>query len=184
MDESSAKQKMQEVVDLVLGDVGTIRTGRATPALVQELKVQVYGGAQTLKINELSTVTSPDPQTLVIDPWDKSIIGEIKKGIEKANIGMSPNIDGEIIRISVPQITGEDREKFVKLLSKKIENGKIMLRQVRSDTQQVIRKEFEDKKMGEDEKFGQEKRLQEIIDEYNQKLEDIKKKKEDELLQV
>ena len=175
---------MQEVVDLVIGDVGTIRTGRAPPALIQELEVKVYGGAQTLKINELSTVTSPDPQTLVIDPWDKSIIGEIKKGIESANTGMTPNIDGEIIRISVPQITGEDREKFVKLLSKKIENGKIMLRQVRSDTQQVIRKEFEDKKMGEDEKFGQEKKLQEIIDEYNQKLEDIKKKKEEELLQI
>jgi len=184
MDESSVKGKMQEVVDLVLGDVGTIRTGRATPSLVQELEVSVYGGAQKLKINELSTVTSPDPQTLVIDPWDKSIIGEIKKGIDAANIGMSPNIDGEIIRISVPQITGEDREKFIKLLSRKIENGKIMLRQARSDALQIIRKDFEDKNMGEDEKFGQEKNLQEIIDEYNGKLEEIKKKKEEELLQV
>lgn len=184
MDESSVRSKMQEIIDLVIGDIGTIRTGRATPTLVHDLQVEVYGGQQKLKINELATVNSPDPESLIIDPWDKSIIGEIKKGIETANIGLSPNIDGEIIRISVPPLTTEDRQKYVKLLSTKIESGKVMVRRIRGEEIQKIRKIFEEKEMGEDEKFNREKRLQEITDEYNEKLEEIKKRKEQELLKI
>lgn len=184
MDESKLKSKMQQVVDLVVSDVGTIRTGRANPSLVQEIRVNVYGGTQNLKIIELATVSSPDAESLVIDPWDKSIIGEIKKGLEAANIGLSASISGEVIRISVPPMTSEDRQKFIKLLSTKIENGKIMIRQVRAEFLDGIRKSFEAKEMGEDEKFRLEKRLQEVTDEFNEKLESIRKKKEEDLLKV
>ncbi|MEJ2348017.1 MAG: ribosome recycling factor [Patescibacteria group bacterium] len=184
MDETSIRSKMQDVLDMVITDIGTIRTGRATPALIEELVVAAYGGTQRLKVNELATITSPDPQTLVIDPWDKSIIGEIKQGILSANIGFNPSIDGEIIRISLPPLTTEDREKYVKLLSTKLESGRVMIRQVRSEAMREIKKDFEEKKISEDEKFGQEKKLQEITDEFVEKIDKAGENKERELLQV
>lgn len=184
MDSSKVRSKMQEVVELVVNDVGTIRTGKATPALLGELSVAVYGGTQKLTIYEVGTITAPDSDSLVIDPWDKSIIGEIKKGIDAANIGLTPSIDGEIIRISVPPLTSEDREKFVKILSTKIESGKVMVRQVRGEGIKEIDEAFAKKEMSEDEKFGSEKELQDITDEFNKKLEEIREKKEEEIRQI
>jgi ribosome recycling factor len=184
MDEASIKRQMQEVIELISNDLASIRTGKATPALVSDIEVSAYGGQQTLQINELATVTAPDAESIIIDPWDKSIIGDIKKGIESANTGLTPNIDGEIIRINIPPMTREDREKLVKLLSTKIENGKIMIRQIRGEYLKDIRKKFEENELSEDQKFNQEKRLQEITDTYNEKLEQLKEKKENELMTI
>ena len=184
MDESSVRSKMQQVVDLITSDIGAIRTGRASPALVEGLEVSVYGGAQKLKIQELATISASDTQTLLIDPWDKSIIGEIRQGILSANVGMNPNIDGEIIRISFPPLTTEDREKYVKLLSTKLENGRVMIRQLRGDAMHEIRKTFEAKEITEDEKFSQEKHLQEITDEFIGSIETVGERKKAELLQI
>lgn len=184
MDDQQVKLKMQQVVDLVVTDISSVRTGKASPSLVSELEVSVYGGQQRLKIMEMGTVSAPDSQTIIIDPWDKSIIGDIKKGIEGANIGLNPNIDGEIIRLLIPPMTGEDRQKFVKLLSGKIENGRIMIRQIRADFMHMIKKAFEAKELSEDEKFADEKQLQEYTDEYISKIEEIGKRKEAEILQI
>ena len=184
MDEGQVKKQMHEVLDLVASDIATVRTGKATPGLVEDLKVAVYGGQQKLMINELANITSQDAQTIVIDPWDKSIIGELRKGIEAANIGLTPSIDGEIIRISVPPMTSEDRAKYVKLLKTKVESGKVMIRQIRQEIMRDIKSSFEDKKLSEDEKFNQEKRLQEVTDDFNKKIEDIGEVKEKELLSV
>ncbi|KKR10565.1 MAG: Ribosome-recycling factor [Candidatus Woesebacteria bacterium GW2011_GWA1_39_21] len=111
MDEASIRSKMNQVISMMTSDLGSLRTGRATPALVDDLSVVVYGGQQKLKIKELASISTPDHQTLVIDPWDKSIIGEIRQGILAANVGMNPSVDGQIIRISFPPMTTEDREK-------------------------------------------------------------------------
>jgi len=184
MNEQQVRQKMQSALNALITIIGTIRTGRATPGLIQNLEVQAYGGTQKLRILELASVTAPDPQTLVIDPWDKSIIGEIKKGIEAANIGMNPNIDGEIIRISIPPLTTEDREKFVKLLSGKLEETKVAVRQIRADAMHNIKKDFEEKKITEDEQFAFEKNLQNLTDEFVQKIEEIGNRKKQELLQI
>lgn len=184
MKEDDVKKKMDDVLELVSSDVASIRTGRATPALVEDLQVAVYGGQQRLKVNELATINVSDSQAIVIDPWDKSIIGEIKKGIDQANIGLSPSIDGEIIRINLPPFTTEDREKFVKLLNTKLENGKIMIRQARGDAMREIKDGFENKDLTEDEKFDQEKRLQDITDRYIGKIDEMGTRKKEELLQV
>lgn len=181
MNESKVQKDMQEVLDLVTSDVGSIRTGRATPAIVEGIGVSVYGGQQMLKINELATITTADSQSIVIDPWDKSIVGEIKKGIEAANVGLNPSIDGEVIRISLPPMTTEDRDKYVKLLKSKIENGRIMIRQIRGEAMKDIRSAFEDKGITEDEKFAEEKGLQNITDDYIEKIEKIGESKEEEL---
>ena len=184
MQETSVRKKMQDVIGLVVSDVSSLRTGKATPALVEDLSVSVYGGQQEMKVNELATISTTDAQTLTIEPWDKSIIGEIKRGIDAANIGMSPSIDGEIIRITLPPLTTEDREKYIKLLSSKLESGKVMIRQVRRDALKEIRVQYEDKQVSEDEKFNQEKKLQDITDEYIGKINEVGEAKKKELLRV
>lgn len=184
MDEASIKARMQQVLDLVISDIAAIRTGRATPALVEDLMVSVYGGQQRLTIKELATITASDSQTLTISPWDKSIMGDIRKGIIEANIGLNPSLDSEVIRINLQPMTGEDRERFVKLLGAKLENGKIMIRQVRGDIMRDVKNAFEKKEISEDEKFQQEKHVQEITDDFIANIEDIGKRKEQELLQI
>ena len=184
MDETLLRSKMQAAVELVTSDIGAIRTGRATPALVEGLVIAVYGGTQKLKVQELATISAPDAQSLVIDPWDKSIIGEIRQGIAAANIGMNPMIDGELIRVTMPPLTTEDREAYSRLLSTKLENGRVMVRQVRGDAMHEIKKKFEEKELSEDEKFAQEKRLQEVTDEFIGKLDEAGEKKRQELLSI
>ena len=184
MDESSIRSKMQQVFDLTTSDMGSIRTGRTTSSLVEGVVVAVYGGTQKLKIQELAMISTPDAQTLVIDPWDKSIIGEIRQGILAANIGMNPTIAGEIIRISLPPLTTEDREKYVKLLSTKLENGKVAIRQIRGDAMHEIKKSFEEKELSEDEKFDLEKKIQAITDEFVAKIDEAGNRKKQELLQI
>ena len=184
MDEASIRSKMQSSLDVVGSDIAGIRTGRATPSLVENIVCPAYGGTQRLRIMELATISAPDPSQLIINPWDKSIIGDIRKGILEAGIGMNPSIDGEIIRISMPPMTTEDREKYVKILSGKLENGKVIMRQLRADEMHEIKKKFEAKEITEDEKFANEKRLQEITDEFVGKIEEMGEKKKVELLQI
>lgn len=184
MEEAGVQDKMNLALVDFKKDISLIRTGRATSALVQDINVASYGGTQNLRIMELASISSPDSQTLIIDPWDKSVIGEIKQAILAANVGMSPVIDGEIIRISFPLMTGEDRQERVKLLHTKMENAKIVVRRVRADAMQDIKKAFEEKEITEDEKFAKEKKLQETTDDFVAKIDEAGAAKEQELLTV
>ena len=184
MEESEVRSKMQATLDVLASDIASLRTGRATPSLVENIVCPAYGGTQRLKVLELATITVPDPAQIIINPWDKSIIGDIRKGITEANIGLNPSIDGEIIRIAIPPMTTEDREKYVKLLSGKLENGKVGIRQVRGDAMHEIKNKFESKELTEDDKFALEKKLQEITDEFIAKIEQLGDRKKEELLQI
>ena len=148
MDQALIYSKFQKVIDNLVNDISSIRTG------------------------------------LVISPWDKSIIGDIKKGLLEANVGLNPNIDGEIIRIIVPPLTTEDREKYVKLLNQKLESSKIMIRQVRADEMHDIKKKFEAKEITEDERKDNEKRLQDLTDKFVGIVETKGESKKQELLQL
>lgn len=182
MDENQISSKMQKVVDSVVSDISGIRTGRATPSLVENIMVPAYGGTQTMRVLEVASITAPDTSMLVISPWDKSIIGDIRKGILEANMGMNPSIDGEVIRISFPPLTTEDREKYVKLLSAKLENGKVLIRSVRADEMHEIKKKFEAKEITEDDKKDDETKLQELTNLYIGKIETVGEAKKQELL--
>lgn len=184
MDEASVKSRMQQVLDLVVNDIGSLRTGRAAPSLVENIVCPAYGGTQRLKVMELATITAPDTQNLVITPWDKSIIGDIRKGILETNIGLNPSIDGEVIRISLPPMTTEDREKYTRILSQKLESGRIMVRQVRADAMHEVKKQFEAKEISEDMKFDAEKKVQAITDEFIGKIDEAGERKKQELLQI
>src|SRR5581483_740861 len=146
---SDTKQKMQKAMEVLHGDLATIRTGRATPSLVDTLVVSVYGGSTRMKIVELATIGISDPQTLLITPFDPSIIGEIQKGIMEANVGLTPSIDGQNIRISIPPLSEERRQQLIHLIRQKLENGKIMVRQARHDAMNEIKKKTDD--LSEDE---------------------------------
>ncbi len=184
MDINSISSKFQKVLDVVVSDIASVRTGRVAPSLVENIVCPAYGGTQNLRILELASITAPDPYTLVISPWDKSIIGDIKKGILEANLGMNPSIDGEVLRISFPPLTTEDREKYVKILSQKIESGRVMIRQIRGEEMHNIKKKFEAKEITEDERAEQEKKIQELTDGFIAKIEEAGEKKKQDLMKI
>lgn len=175
------QQDIHKILDVMKTDLGTIRTGRASPSLVENVVVSAYGGSARLKVMELATVGILDPQTLVITPFDVSIINEIAKGIQDANIGMNPAVDGQVIRISIPPLSQERREELIKLMKHKLENGRIMVRHARHEAMEEIRK-LED--TSEDEVERQEKEVQKLIDETMLTIDAMGQQKEDELLQI
>lgn len=175
------KKKIEKVLDILKGDLDTIRTGRATPSLVENIVISAYGGSAKLKVMELATVGALDVSTLVITPFDPSIIGEIQKGIEAANAGFTPTVDGNLIRISIPPLSQERREELIKAMRQKLENGKIMVRQVRHEAMEDIKKEYEGR---EDDITRLEKEIQKVIDDTVEKIESWGKQKEQELLQI
>lgn len=181
MEESNIRIRMDKVLENVRADIATIRTGRATPSLVEDIPVLVYGGIQKLRILELATITAPEPHSLLISPWDKSIIGEIRKGLEIANLGFNPIVSGEEIRINLPPLTAEDRENYVKLLHQKLEAGRVGIRQARQEGMHGIKQKSQSKDLTEDEVVIQEKALQALTDEYIARIEEMGKVKESEL---
>lgn len=184
MDELLIKDRMQGAVEALQQDISGIRTGRVTPALVEDIIVDAYDGASKLRVQELASISVQDAQTLLISPWDKSVISDIKKGIESTNIGLNPQVTGDAIRIVLPPLTQEDREKYVKLLHQKLEASRIQIRQIRQDGMQSLKKSLEEKTIGEDEKDRLEKRLQELTDEFIGKIEEVGRVKEAELRTV
>lgn len=184
MDVDDIKPRMDKTLEFLRQEMATLRTDRAAPSILQNVVCEVYGGSQKLKLVELGTITSPNPKTITIQPWDASIIGEIRQSIARANIGLTPIIDGEIIRVAVPPLSAERRQEFLKLLSKLLENVRTSIRMIRRDKMLEIRKASEEKEVSEDEKFRAEQDLQKITDEYMEKIEEMEKKKEQELVTV
>jgi len=181
---SEMRQKMQKALMILQEDLSTVRTGRAMPSLVENVVVTVYDGAQRLRIKELATISASDPQTLVLQPFDPSIAGEIQKGIMEANIGLTPSSDGNIIRISIPPLSQERRQELIKLMKQKLENGRIAIRQIRQDARNIIRKQHNDKEISEEQMFTLDKEIQKITDEVMIPVDEMGNKKEQELLQI
>lgn len=181
---ASTRDRMKKAIDVARTDLSSIRSGRATPALIEHIVVSVYGGTQHLKVMELATITTVDSKTLVIAPYDPSIIAEIERGIAAANVGLNPIVDGEILRISIPPLSEERRQEYIKLAKVKLEGGKVMVRGVRHDAMKELEGALASKDLGEDEKKSGEKKVQELTDEMIAELDSLEKKKEAELLQV
>lgn len=175
---------MQKVLDILSGDLNTIRTGRAMPSLVEGITVSVYGGSARMKVMELSTIGALDSQTLVITPFDPSITSEIQKGLEGANIGLNPVVDGHLIRISIPPLSQERREQLIHLMRQKLENGRVMIRQARHEAMGEIKKLDASGEITEDDKSRLEKDIQRVTDEAISQIDLMGKKKEEELLQI
>jgi len=176
------RQSMQASIDHFRTEIAAIRTGRAVPALIENIVCNAYGGTARLAVKELGTISTSDVQTLIVAPWDPSVLGEIRQGILAANVGLTPIIDNNLIRIPIPALTTERREEYAKLLHQKIEETKISIRNIRQDKMREIKTSFEDKKISEDEKFKAESNLQKITDEFVGKAEELGAKKEQEIM--
>lgn len=181
---NQTKQRIEKVLDVIREDVGTIRTGRATPALVENVVINAYGGSARLKVMELATIGALDTQTIQITPFDHSTIKEIEKGIQEANIGLNPVVDGQVLRVTIPGLTQERREELIKLMKHKLENGRIMVRQVRHEMMTEIKKLHDDKEISDDDQSRLEKEVQKIIDDTTQTIDSMGDQKEQELLQI
>ncbi len=181
---NTTRDRMKKAIEVTGTDLSSIRSGRATPALVENIVVAVYGGTQHLKMMELSTITTADAKSIVISPYDPSIITEIQRGLEAANVGLTPVIDGEIIRISLPPLSEERRQEYIKLAKTKLEGGRIMIRQVRHESMKDLSKMEAEGTASEDEKAMGEKKVQELTDEMIAEIDAIGQKKEADLMQV
>lgn len=180
----SLKIKIQKVMEVIHGDLGTIRTGRANTSLVENIVISAYGGSAKLKVLELATIGVSDASTIVITPFDKSTVNEIIKGIQEENIGLNPSTDGQVIRISIPPLSQERREELIKLMRHKLENGRVMVRQVRHEGMEDVKKLADEDGLSEDERERLEKEVQRIIDETIARIDGMGKQKESELLQI
>jgi ribosome recycling factor len=175
---------MKKAIEVTASDLNTIRSGRATPALVENISILAYGGSQKLRVMEMATITTMDAKTIVIAPYDPSTIAEIEKGIGTAGSGLVPVVDGEIIRITIPPLSAERRMEYLKLAKAKLESGKVMIRQIRQEAMKDLRKGADDKTISEDQQKLGEKKVQELTDEMIAELEGMGERKEAELMQV
>lgn len=171
---------MSQVLSVLRNDLGTVRTGRALPSLVENIVVGVYGGSTRLRILELAQVSSLDSQTLLITPYDATVTPEIAKGIMEANVGLTPTEDSGVIRISIPPLSEERRQELVALVNQKLESGKIQVRQIRHEAMGDL------KKLGlsEDEVTRLEKEIQNLTDKTISEVDAMGKRKEEELMAI
>ncbi len=179
----AGRRRMEEVLGLVKQDLAGVQTGRARPALVESVKVEAYEGS-FMAIKELAGITAPDPHSLVIKPWDSSVLTKIEKALNEANLGVNPVADKEVIRIIIPSLTEERRTELVKLIKQKIEAGKAFLRQIRVEVKQKIDDQKDQAGVSEDDIHRLYEELQKIIDEYNAKLDEMSEAKEKELMEI
>ncbi|MEO0137342.1 MAG: ribosome recycling factor [candidate division WOR-3 bacterium] len=174
-----AKQKMEKSLSLLNQEFAKIRTGRATPALLDGVKVEYYD--TLLPLNQIATISIPEPRLIVIQPWDKQALGAIEKAIYKADIGLTPNNDGNVIRLSLPPLTTERREELVRLAQKLAEECRIAVRNIRRDANNELKKIEKEKKISEDDSFKAQEAIQKMTDEYIKKIDELLKKKEKEI---
>lgn len=172
--------KMKKTVEASHRELNTIRTGRASAAIVEGIKVEYYG--EEISLRQVANISIPDARLIVIQPWDPQLLSEIEKAILASNIGITPTNDGKIIRLSMPPLTQERREELVKLVKKMAEDGKVSLRSARHVANETIDKLEKDKKITEDEKFKGHKDTQKLIDKYTEDIDKLLKSKEEEII--
>ena len=177
-----ARQRMLKSIVFLKSELAQIRTGRASPALLENVTVDTYGSK--MKLVELAQISAPDPKQLLISPWDKTIIADIGKGIEAANVGLTPIVEEEVIRINIPPLTEERRKEFTKIAHQKAEMTRVGIRSIRHDTLSELKRKKDSGDVSEDEKERLEKQLQELVEEMIDEVDVLVDKKEEELLQV
>ena len=174
--------KMQKTVDVVKSDFASVRAGRANAAVLDKITVDYYGVPTPL--NQVGSISSPDPRSLVIQPWDAKLLKPIEKAIQTSDLGINPQNDGKALRLGFPQLTEERRKELVKQIHKYAENGKVAVRNIRRDAMEAFKKQEKKSEITEDELKQAEKDLQKLTDESCKALDDLLAKKEKELMAV
>ncbi len=179
---SDAKTHMDKAVDALRTDLQTIRTGRASPTLIERLHVEYYGVSTPL--NQVASITVPEARMLVVQPWDKTALGAIEKAILKSDLGLNPTNDGKLIRVVIPYLSEERRRELIKLVHKKVEEGHVAVRNCRRDALESLEKAEKAKEISEDELKRAKERLQKITDSFIEKVDETGQTKQQEILEV
>lgn len=179
---ADAQDRMEKALDSLERDFKRLRTGRASVSLVDGIRVAYYGTPTPL--NQLATLTIPDPRTIMIQPWDNSVIGEIERSILKSELGLTPMNDGKIIRINIPPLTTERRRELVKIVKKMAEETKVAVRNIRRDANEMIKDLKKDKEISEDDQFRAQEETQKVTDEFTKRIDALYTVKEREILEI
>lgn len=177
-----AEVRMGKAIDALRRDLATIRTGRASPSLVERLSVDYYGSSTPL--NQLAGISVPEPRLLVIQPWDRGSMAAIEKAIRKSELGLNPTNDGQVVRIAIPPLTEERRKQLVKLVHGHVEEGKVALRNIRRDAMTHVKELLAEKLIGEDDERRAEQQVDDLTKRYVGDAERVGKTKEQEVLEV
>jgi len=176
------KDQFAKAIDHLKTDISSLRTGRATPVLVEDISVEAYGTRQSLKA--VAAITVLDAKTLAIDAWDKSLLGSIETALRNSSLGINPVNDGKLIRLSLPELTQERRLELIKVLHQKLEQCKISIRKIREDIRERIEGMIKTKVISEDEKFKAFEELEKLVKEYNEKIKLMGEEKEKEITTI
>lgn len=177
---ATVRDRMRKALEVLQSDVSTIRTGKAAPSLVENIVISAYNGTARLRVMELATISAPDPSMLVVTPFDASVIEDIRKGIMDSGAGLNPASDGQVIRITIPPLSEERRQELIHLMHQKLENGHIMIRQIRHEAMEEVKNAH----LPEDEHDRAEKEVQRATDDFVGEVDALGKKKEAELMQI
>jgi len=176
------ESKMTKCIEATRAEFASVRTGRATPALLDRLNVDAYGTAVPLK--QVATVSTPDARSLVIQAFDKGVVGDIRKAIEKSDLGLTPNVDGTTIRLSVPPLNEERRKDLVKVIKKKAEDGKVAVRNVRHKAHDDLKTQLKNHDITEDDSKRMQDQLQKLTDRYIKEIDTVVAAKEKDIMEV
>lgn len=176
------RPKMEQAIEYFENELKTIRTGRANPSLVEKMEIDYYGTKTPLI--QVAAITIPDPRTILIQPWDKSVLSEIEKAISTSDLGISPVNDGNVIRVKLPSLTEESRETLVKLVKDQEEKTKVSLRSIRHEVWDLIKKEEKEGKISEDDMYYAKDELDKLVNDFDQEVAKLGKAKEEEIRQI
>ena len=179
---ANSDKRMHKSILALKDDLNTIRTGRASAALFEKIKVEYYG--QQVPLNQVATISIPEARLVVIQPWDRSVLSEIEKVIQKSELSVNPNNDGKVIRINIPPLTEERRKEFVKLAKNKAEQCRVSIRNIRRDANEELKKKQKASDISEDDSKRGMDEIQKITDKYITEVNDILEEKEKEILEI
>jgi len=176
------KEKMEKTIHVLMEDFKTVRSGKASPSMVENIMVDCYGNKTPLK--QVATITSPDPKLIIVQPWDKTIIESVEKALISADIGVTPVNDGRIIRLAFPPLSEEQRQSFAKMVHKKGEDSKVSIRNIRRDGIHDIEKKEKNDHLSKDDAEAGKKEIQKITDDYIEKIDKLARQKSDEIMEI
>ncbi|MBD3337331.1 MAG: ribosome recycling factor [Candidatus Eisenbacteria bacterium] len=180
--QKKTEDRMQKSLEALRQEFTSVRTGRATPALLDGVRVDYYGSPVPLR--QIASVSAPEPRLLVVQPYDKSAMGDVERAIQKADLGLNPSNDGQLIRIPIPALTEERRQDLVRQVKKTAEEFKVSVRNIRRDSIEELRKQEKDKEISEDEMHRGQSEIQKLTDSYIEKVDEMLSGKEKEILET
>ncbi len=178
----TARDQMESAVEALRREFSSVRTGKASPGLLDTIRVEAYGSH--VPLNQVATVSAPEPRLLVVQPWDRGMLGPVEKAIQTSDLGLNPSNDGKIIRVPIPALTEERRKEYVRLLHKMAEEGRVSIRQARKEANDQIKAHQKDHEVSEDEARRQQDEVQKLTDRHIQQLEELLRHKEAEVMEV